>query len=138
MPFRSERAQWEGIGISGGGSQTAPTISPHDPNFIILYCNMTCAFRSTDGGETWSRIARKSFDHFSATVHPTRAGWVYMTCFHGEEGGLWLSKDGGDTWQPMSDLPFRNPHRVHFDPDDESIIYVTTFGGSVWRGPVAG
>ena len=56
MASSERRELWEGIGISGGGSQTAPAISPHDPNLIILNCNMTCAFRSTDGGENWSMI----------------------------------------------------------------------------------
>ncbi len=34
-------------------------------------------------------------------------------------------------------LPFANAQRVRFDPADPSVIYVTTFGGSVWRGPAA-
>jgi len=32
-------------------------------------------------------------------------------------------------------LPFSNVQRVTFDPADDSLIYVATFGGSVWRGP---
>ena len=48
--------------------------------------------------------------------------------------GLWLSKDNGQTWKAMG-LPFSNAQRVHFDPANDKIIYVTTFGGSVWRGP---
>ena len=52
------------------------------------------------------------------------------------DAGLWLSKDDGQTWKAMS-LPFANAQRVSFDPADASRIYVTTFGGSVWRGPAA-
>ncbi len=51
------------------------------------------------------------------------------------EAGLWLSKDGGETWEPFEEVPFRNIQRVSFDPNDDSIIYLCTFGGSVWRGP---
>jgi hypothetical protein len=50
---------------------------------------------------------------------------------------LWLSKDDGATWTAMAGLPFANAQRVAFDPADDSVIYVTTFGGSVWRGPAA-
>jgi hypothetical protein len=32
-------------------------------------------------------------------------------------------------------LPFANAQRVTFDPEDDSVIYVSTFGGSVWKGP---
>jgi hypothetical protein len=33
-------------------------------------------------------------------------------------------------------MPFSNIQRVVFDPSDHTLMYVTTFGGSVWRGPV--
>ena len=50
-------------------------------------------------------------------------------------GTLFLSKDGGDTWKSFDAIPFAQTHRVHFDPNDPKVIYVTTFGGSVWKGP---
>jgi hypothetical protein len=50
--------------------------------------------------------------------------------------GLWLSRNRGRTWEPFNDLPFANIQRVHFDPRDEAALRVTTFGGSVWRGPI--
>jgi len=52
-----------------------------------------------------------------------------------EDCGLWLSKDAGKTWKALDGLPFRNVQRVTFDPKDNSVIYVSTFGTSVWRGP---
>jgi len=33
-------------------------------------------------------------------------------------------------------LPFSNIQRVHFNPADKEHIIVTTFGGSVFKGPV--
>ncbi len=93
-------------------------------------------YKTTDGGETWARISRESHEVFGATVHPKRPDWVYMgLCEGAPSHGLWLSKDGGESWEPFIGLPFRNIQRVSFDPDDDSIIYVCTFGGSVWKGP---
>ena len=43
----------------------------------------------------------------------------------------------GVSWAPMEELPFANVQRVAFDPEDKEIIYVTTFGGSVWKGKAA-
>ena len=95
-------------------------------------------WRTTDGGARWRLVARKGREHFGAYFHPKRRGWVYMTLCEGPPGaGLWLSRDGGATWAPFEALPFGNVQRVEFDPGDETVIYVTTFGGSVWRGPAA-
>jgi len=95
-------------------------------------------YRTTDGGATWTRLARKGPEHFSAFLHPKHPGWIYMTLTEGAPGaGLWLSKDNGSTWSALAGLPFANAQRVTFDPADESVIYVPTFGGSVWRGPAS-
>jgi photosystem II stability/assembly factor-like uncharacterized protein len=95
-------------------------------------------YGTRDGGRTWTRLARKSSLHFGATPHPTRPGWVYMTLCYNDGGcaPLWLSRDAGASWQPFEDYPFCSAHRVHFDPDDAGLIYVTGYGGSVWKGPL--
>jgi photosystem II stability/assembly factor-like uncharacterized protein len=96
-------------------------------------------YRTTDGGVTWARLARKGPQHFGAYLHPRRPGWIYMTlCEGAPDAGLWLSRDNGATWSPLAGLPFNNVQRIEFDPADDATIYVTTFGGSVWRGPASG
>lgn len=93
-------------------------------------------YRSTDGGRSWQRIGRQGRQTFGGYFHPKHDGWVYMTLTEGAPGaGLWLSRDNGQSWEPFEDLPFSNVQRVEFDPSDDAVIYVTTFGGSVWRGP---
>jgi photosystem II stability/assembly factor-like uncharacterized protein len=95
-------------------------------------------YRTKDGGASWDRLARQGSEHFGAYLHPKKRGWIYMTLCEGPPGaGLWLSKDDGATFTPMNGLPFGNAQRVTFDPADEGVIYVTTFGGSVWRGPAS-
>ena len=60
-----------------------------------------------------------------------------MTLTEGDPAaGLWLSRDNGRTWEASNDLPFANIQRVVFDPSNDNQMYVTTFGGSVWRGPI--
>jgi len=94
-------------------------------------------YRSEDGGQRWRRIGRQGRQTFGGYFHPQHDGWIYMTLTEGAPGaGLWLSRDDGRTWRAFDDLPFSNVQRVALDPSDEAVIYVTTFGGSVWRGPV--
>src|SRR4029450_2201138 len=45
--------RWEVIGPGGGGTMTHPTISPHDPNVVLVGCDMTGAYITHDGGESW-------------------------------------------------------------------------------------
>jgi photosystem II stability/assembly factor-like uncharacterized protein len=89
-----------------------------------------------DGGHNWRRIGREGPQTFGGYFHPKRDGWIYMTLTEGAPGaGLWLSRDEGKTWHPFNDLPFSNIQRVEFSPSSDTIVHVTTFGGSVWRGP---
>jgi hypothetical protein len=93
-------------------------------------------YRSVDGGATWKLLAKKGPEHFGAFLSPFHRGWIYMTLTEGApDSGFWLSKDNGATWTALDGLPFANAQRVVFDPQNPKIIYVTTFGGSVWRGP---
>jgi photosystem II stability/assembly factor-like uncharacterized protein len=94
-------------------------------------------YTTSDGGTTWARLARKGDQCFGATVNPHKPDWIYMCLGEGDESGpgLWLSKDRGKSWKALEGLPFRGAQRVSFDPKDDSVIYVCTFGGSVWRGP---
>lgn len=94
-------------------------------------------YGSRDGGLSWTRLVRKSSLHFGAVPHPRKADWVYMTLTYNDGAcpPLWLSRDRGVTWTPFEDYPFCSAHRVTHDPDDESRIYVTGYGGSVWAGP---
>ena len=117
-------------------------VDPRDSNVIYLGAADPYGpaqgglYKTTDGGKTWERIAREGPEAFGATVNPRKPDWVYLCLTESAPGcGLWLSKDAGKTWKPLEGLPFKNAMRVAFDPDDDSVIYVCTFGGSVWKGP---
>ncbi len=94
-------------------------------------------YRTLDSGRSWERLARKGSSHFGACCHPRRRDWIYMTLTanDGVTPTLWLSRDRARTWQAFEKYPFGGAHRLTFDPQDEAIIYVTSYGGGVWRGP---
>jgi len=83
-------------------------------------------------------VLRKRKTHFGAYFHPKRKGWIYATCCGwspAAKGSLFLSKNSGQTWTAFEKLPFAQINRVDFHPANPDVIYVTTFGGSVWKGP---
>ena len=41
------------IGPGGGGSMFNPTVSPHDKNTVLVSCDMTGAYITHDGGQSW-------------------------------------------------------------------------------------
>lgn len=94
--------KWIVIGPGGGGGQFFPAVSPHDPNIVVLRCDMTGAFISKDGGNSWRMFnlrAPASLFVFDPVDPKTLYAYV---------GGLWRSTDIGDTWS----LVYPNPKDV--------------------------
>ena len=128
------------------GWPTGFAVDPRDPNVIYLaaasgWRNQTGGlYKTADGGRSWRAIFDKQspyylgrgLESFFVRLHPRNPDIVYYST--GTQG-LMLSRDGGEHWEFFDQLPFDNIHRVTFDPDDEGVIYVTTFGSGVWRGP---
>jgi photosystem II stability/assembly factor-like uncharacterized protein len=101
-------------------------------------------YKTTDGGARWRQLLAErqlpaelsSFAHgLFVTVHPKRPETVY---FSATTHGLFLSEDAGEQWREVRGIPFTSVQRVTFDPKDDNTIWVTTFGGGVWRGPARG
>jgi len=117
------------------------TVDPKDSRVIYVGAadarkDQAGVWRTKDGGAHWNLIFQAGPEHFGAYLHPAHPYWIYATLTEGAPGpGLWLSKDDGQTWKSFSGLPFTNIQRVVPDPDDPKSIIVTTFGGSVWKGP---
>ena len=96
-------------------------------------------YKSTDGGTTWTKLSvpwpagGPSWVHCKyPCIDPNDPNRVWLsTGTH----GLMVTPDAGKTWRRVEGLPFRGASRVHVDPADAKTIWVTTFGGGVWRGP---
>lgn len=101
--------------------------SPHDPDFWVAVTDTHGVWQSTDGGESWSRIAALPDQEaiYNVTFDPTDsrriaiASWAY---------GVWTSEDGGVSWtERNAGLP-DNPRawRVGVDPNSGR-LYASIF-----------
>jgi photosystem II stability/assembly factor-like uncharacterized protein len=119
-------------------------IDPRDPTRLYLACwgrNTReravngGVFLSTDAGKSWKEVLAKDQHVYDLTIDPRQPAVVYACGF---EHNAWRSEDRGETWTRIRGYNFKWGHRVIPDPANPDMIYVTTFGGSVWYGPAKG
>jgi photosystem II stability/assembly factor-like uncharacterized protein len=113
--------QWEPVGLSGGGGMFAPGISPVDRNLMMVNCDMSGAYITTDGGRHWTLIHQRQLR--SSTwcrpgFHPKEANTIYAC--DGETGRLKKSTDRGVQWSFVGD--FRPYGVIALDPDSPSLM----------------
>src|SRR5690606_22374277 len=102
---------WVVLGPGGGGAQFMPTASPHDPNRLLVSCDMTGSYISHDAGESWRMFnlrGRARFFRFD----PNDADVIYVQTI-----GLWRSDDAGRSWnlvyprpEAVSEIGMANDH----------------------------
>ena len=112
--------QWQVIGPGGGGSIYAPTISPHNVNDMLAYCDMTGAYISHDGGSSWRIFNLRGRVHFYL-FDPVDPNVIYAQTI-----GLWRSTDKGNTWKLVYPAP-ATATGVSM-PDDEAGERILTQG----------
>ena len=90
-------------------------------------------YRSSDKGATWNMVFY-SQNTIRLSAHPKDPKRLYVGAYN----GLFGSFDGGRTWNEVQGFPFKVVRHVTFDPDDDNTIWVTTYGGGIWKGPATG
>src|ERR1700694_995443 len=105
------------IGPGGGGAMFHPTISPHDPNTVLVSCDMTGSYITHDGGKSWRMFNLRGVVQFFV-FDPLNRKVIYAG-----SNGLWRSQDGGATWRLIYPKPSSlKSIKMSSDHSDEELI----------------
>jgi photosystem II stability/assembly factor-like uncharacterized protein len=115
---------------------------PDGPNEVFIGTSHARIFRSEDAGHTfreclafqklpsrdrWSFPQAPHVPHVrSITFDPHHSNSFYVGV---EEGGIFGTRDRGNTFEPLSQNIYADIHSVAVDPDDPTRIYATTGRG---------
>jgi len=91
--------------------------------------------RTEDGGKTWKQVFDEGAHVYAAAVDPRNSSTIYISTF---DSGAFRSDDRGETWYRLKGYNFKWGHRPVPDPHHPGMLYLTTFGGSVFYGPARG
>lgn len=161
---------WRHLGLAKTGNSGAVLIHPRDSDLVFVAAignpfapnNERGVFRTEDGGKTWEKVLYVSDETGAVDLEfaPDDPSTVYATMWRaerkpwtiisgGQEGGVYKSTDGGDTWrQPADGLPrglrgkadlavsAGDANRVYVlieAPEKEGGLYRSDDRGETWR-----
>jgi photosystem II stability/assembly factor-like uncharacterized protein len=98
------------------------TFAPTDPTTIYVSVEQGGLFVSKDGCNTWREFRGFYEDVHRLMIRPSDPRWFYIT----GGNGLYQSKDGGETWEHLTDRSMRigypDPLLVH--PQREDLMFM--------------
>ena len=91
--------KWGFVGPGGGGAMFHPAVSPHDPQFAFVSCDMTGSYVTYNGGASWRTFNLRGVNRFYV-FDPQNPDVVYARSI-----ALFRSTDRGNTWQVVYPAP---------------------------------
>ncbi len=133
------------VGLCSGSSLHGGSISPVDPKTMLVQSDMSNAFYSHDGGQTWNLIHLKYLKGQGSTApaeyDPANADVIYWK----DSSGVKVSRDRGVTWALLGETqPWGQQdviRRLYLDPDyprrlfvgTNTALYLTEDDGKNWK-----
>lgn len=106
-------------------------VDPSDEN--TSYIMGVSLLKSTDGGKTYQRLFDRGLhaDHHAMWIDPGNSQYV----INGNDGGVNLSYDGGETWKNLENLPVVQFYNVAVDDLKPFNVYGSVQDNHSWYGP---
>ncbi len=128
-----------GLPASGNDFRPAPhSIAINPKNSSIIYVGTYLGiYKSTDGAESWTRLA--DYNVLPIIIDPHNPQVLYCGCdLRNNFCGMIKSTDAGNSWQPIGPPDYRIGD-LAIDPDNSNNIYAASFSpGGVYCSHDAG
>lgn len=117
--------------VSRGFYYTTVRVNPTNENHI--YAVASTLFTSVDGGKTFRSITSRSHIDFHALWQDPKNP---KRMWHGQDGGIGVSYDGGETWEAVYNMALGQFYQIHAD---NRLPFYYIMGGlqdnGSWTGP---
>jgi photosystem II stability/assembly factor-like uncharacterized protein len=142
---RDGAESWERLPLPEGvNAPNSLAFDPGRPEIMYLACWTRTfgdeeknggVYRTEDGGKSWRNVFDPSAHAYAVAVDPRNTAVLYLVTF---DNAVFRSEDQGNTWRRLGGYNFKWGHRPIIDYWNNDMLYITTFGGSVWYGPGKG
>ena len=117
--------------VSRGFYYTRVRVDPTNENHIFAVASTL--YTSVDGGKTFRSITgRTHIDYHALWLDPKNPKRMW----HGQDGGIAVTYDGGETWEAVYNIPLGQFYQVHADNQQP---FYNVMGGlqdnGSWTGP---
>jgi len=126
--------EWFPLGPYGGDARSFAS-DPHDSKHLYLGTANGWIYESHDGGDNWvrlSQIAKRNdliLDHILADAKSPRRLIVGAYYVDRPDGGLYLSEDGGRTWNDIAGMRGQSVRSLARSPSQPDEIVAGTLQG---------
>ncbi len=119
-------------------------LDPSDQNVMYVSCwprtidgtdHDGGVIKTEDGGKTWRNVFDDRVRVNSAGMDPADPGKIYINTF---QNAAYRSTDAGKTWKRIEGYRFKWGQRAVPDINNPGMLFLSTYGGSVFYGPAAG
>ena len=91
--------------------------------------------KTVDGGITWKQVFDERIRVNSAGMDPAVPSVIFINTF---QNAAYRSEDSGKTWKRIEGYRFKWGQRAVPDINNPGMIFLSTYGGSVFYGPATG
>ncbi len=117
--------------VARGFYYTRVRVNPENENHV--YAVASTLFESIDGGRAFRSITgRTHIDYHAFWQDPKNPKRIWQ----GNDGGIAVSYDGGETWEPVYNIPLGQFYQIHAD---NRLPFYNVMGGlqdnGAWTGP---